>query len=751
MAQSTPSPEAAFQQIQHRAERLQSAASRNASRAGEEALALQRAGIDLIVQARECRPDQFAAWTVDAAQRWVLFWDVLRQRGNNWLEREAAGRPPVLIFDYEVLIDGRELPRPVNYALAAITPPKGVVVDPARRPYVIIDPRAGHGSGIGGFKDDSQVGVALRAGHPVYFVLFWTDPVKGQTLRDVAAAEARFIRHVAERHPDARKPCIVGNCQGGWAVMALAAADPNITGPIVINGAPLSYWAGQDGRNPMRYTGGLTGGSWPAQLLGDLGAGTFDGANLVANFEKLNPSATQWSKYTDLFHKVDTEDKRFLDFERWWGGFTLMNSEEMRSIVDNLFVGNKLQSGQISVDRAANIDLRQIKAPIIVFCSEGDNITPPQQALNWIADVYKDVREIKSNGQTIVYLVHADVGHLGIFVSGAVARKEHTEIVSTLQQIEQLPPGLYEMLIKEVGVDPGTNRPKYDVTLEERSMEDLTQEEDHGKQDESEFEIVRRMSDLNGMIYDMFVSPVVRAMATEKNAEFMRMMHPMRMQRWMISDKNPFLAWIAPAADAVRANRQKLELDHPGMKLEQSGAETVAATLDLYRDVRDGAAEVAFHAIYGTLGSLGIPGNITNGTGADTSDEEPRDAALVAQTLAGIEHGDQLDALIRMMLLLLSAQQSVSRGALARVQQQVALDPELAKLDEAMLSAKMKVQSIIVAYDPARALSTLPALLPSGQRTLALERVEKFLAPAKDRVPALTEMLERITEVLTAP
>ena len=75
-----------------------------------------------------------------------------------------AGLPPVLHFDYEMVLDGRTLERPVNYALVRIVPPEGVTVDPKRRPYVIIDPRAGHGPGIGGFKDDSQVGVALRDG-----------------------------------------------------------------------------------------------------------------------------------------------------------------------------------------------------------------------------------------------------------------------------------------------------------------------------------------------------------------------------------------------------------------------------------------------------------------------------------------------------------------------------------------------------------------------------------------------------------
>jgi hypothetical protein len=115
-------------------------------------------------------------YTVDLVQRSVLFWDTLRQRGNNWIEHQRAGEPPLLHFDYEMLMDARKFERPVNYAILKIIPPAGVTVDPKRRPYVIIDPRAGHGPGLGGFKDDSEVGVALRDGHPVYFVMFFPKP-----------------------------------------------------------------------------------------------------------------------------------------------------------------------------------------------------------------------------------------------------------------------------------------------------------------------------------------------------------------------------------------------------------------------------------------------------------------------------------------------------------------------------------------------------------------------------------------------
>jgi hypothetical protein len=105
-------------------------------------------------------------YTVDAWQRSILFLDVLRQRGNQYREQMAKEAPHVLQFQGELVLDGRTLPRPVNYVLARITPPEGIVVDPKKRPFVVVDPRTGHGPGIGGFKADSEIGVALRAGHP---------------------------------------------------------------------------------------------------------------------------------------------------------------------------------------------------------------------------------------------------------------------------------------------------------------------------------------------------------------------------------------------------------------------------------------------------------------------------------------------------------------------------------------------------------------------------------------------------------
>jgi hypothetical protein len=338
-------------------------------------------------------------YAVDAAQRSILFWDVMRQRSNEYHAHLAETAPNVLDYKFEVIIDGRMLSRPVNYGLVRVTPPEGVEIDMARRPFVIVDPRAGHRPGIGGFKADSEIGVAMRAGHPCYLIGFLPEPMPGQTLEDVGRAEAVFLEKVIALHPTAEgKPCVIGNCQAGWAIMMLASVRPELFGPIIIAGSPLSYWDGVHGRNPMRYSGGLLGGSWLTALTSDLGAGKFDGAWLVQNFENLNPSNTLWTKQYNLYSKIDTEAERYLVFERYWGGHVNLNAEEIQFIVDQLFVGNDLVAGKIQTSDGDALDLRKVRSPIVVFCSEGDNITPPSEALGWIPRLYESVDDIRALG-----------------------------------------------------------------------------------------------------------------------------------------------------------------------------------------------------------------------------------------------------------------------------------------------------------------------------------------------------------------
>ncbi|PLK49771.1 DUF3141 domain-containing protein [Uliginosibacterium sp. TH139] len=666
----------------------------------------------------------YGDYVVDFAQRSVLFMDTLRQRGNNYLEHVKAGQPPLLHFDYEVVLDARKFETPVNYMLLKIIPPAGVKIDPKLRPYIIIDPRAGHGPGIGGFKDDSQVGVALREGHPVYFVSFHPKPEPGQTLLDVCEAERRFVAEVRRLHPHSPKPVLVGNCQGGWAAMMLAASNPEDTGPIVINGAPMSYWGGAfkegEGDNPMRYAGGMLGGSWLSSLTADLGNGVFDGAWLVQNFENLHPSNSMWDKYYHVFANIDTEPPRFLEFERWWGGFFLMNREEIEWIVRNLFVGNTLWEGDLRARDGDRLDLRAIRSPIILFASMGDNITPPQQAFNWVADVYASTDDIKANGQVIVGMLHENIGHLGIFVSGKVAKKEHAQIVEVMKSIESLPPGLYAMKINEEKGAGG--KIEYSVEFVEHRLEDISQRLNKvGRKDENIFEAVAEISKHNQRSYEMFVRPWVKMIANEPMAQALRTLHPLRLQRWILSDLNPMMAWLGPVAAQVKAQRRAVPADAPLRKAERFGSSMMSSLLDFYRDMRDGMTEKSFFELYGNLFLMGVEDPDREVPQVVT---EPRQLAVVKEALAAIERGGYAEALVRTAALIKRHGQPF---LLEQIELKRDLEESYAHLLPKMARADWRqlrgVQEIICRYEPARALASLPKLLSNADersRYLAL-------------------------------
>ena len=534
----------------------------------------------------------------DFLERAILFWDTLRQRANNMLEHERAGLPPLLDFKYETLLDARRFEQPANYALLRITEIGedcwDDCVDLEKSPVIVVDPRAGHGPGIGGFKRDSEVGMAMREGHPVYFVIFFPEPAPGQTLADVLHALRRFVEEVARRHPG-KRPVLYGNCQAGWAVTLLSADCEGLVGPAVLNGSPLSYWAGESGTNPMRVAGGLIGGAWLTHLTADLGDGRFDGAWLAQNFENLKPEKAIWEKYGHLFANIDTERERFLEFERWWNGFYFLSREEILSIVENLFIGNKLEQGLLRICDGCFADLRRIRNPLVIFASYGDNITPPHQALGWIPVVYEDTDDLKQACQRIVYLTNPHVGHLGIFVSASVARLEHRAILESLADIEALAPGLYEMKIDNPSGDPDCHKPSFSVRFEPRNVEDL--KADYPRE---AFERVREVSELNETLYRTFVSPWVQTLANPWTAEMLKWLHPMRTSRYLLSESfNPWMRGVAMLADTVSKGRQPLPKEHPLIEREREAFGEVSQGLEKAREARDAACEQTFGLIYG--------------------------------------------------------------------------------------------------------------------------------------------------------
>jgi pimeloyl-ACP methyl ester carboxylesterase len=718
--------------------------------------------------------DLSAYWT-DTAQRTVLFLDILRKRGNVYLEHLRDGQPPVLVFQYETIMDGRSLDRPVNYALVRIIdrrrePVRGkgqpttaapaetldrrhrtcVAAEAPRatsRPIVIFDPRAGHGPGIGGSKTDSQIGMALDAGHPVYFLIFFTRPMPGQTLADVRNAQIRFLETVRQRHPDAPRPAIIGNCQGGWAAALVGAERPDLVGPMVFNGSPLSYWGGVEGVNPMRYLGGLMGGVWINALLSDWGNGEFDGANLVANFEHLNPANTLWTKLYHVYANVDTEEQRFLDFEKWWGGFFLMTDKEIHQIVEGLFIGNKLERGEFEIEPGRRVDLKKNDNPVVVFASFGDNITPPQQAFNWIVKTYGTVEEIKRRGQVIVCIGHSRIGHLGIFVSAKIARKEHKEIIASFDMLTYLPPGLYEMKIEEDPDKPG----EFAVHYVEKTVDDILALDD-GLEDEKAFLAVRRISETADLMYRTFGSPWIRSVNTPWTAEWLRQLHPLRFQRALLSDLNPAMIPFRIGAERLKSEnrRRPAASDNPFTAWEKIMSSAVVDALNLYRDARDTACERMFKAVYESPWMKmvsDLAGKIDLQDNRRLEELRRRDAERWRKNMTA---GDFADAMVRIFLAVGFADQKVRRSGYRAINRLLSRHPRMAGLEAEDLQQIVREQSRIVQTDADQAVDTLPRLLPHDiDKSDALALIEAALEAIERRLePQEQVVLDRVVAVL---
>jgi tellurite resistance protein len=617
-----------------------------------------------------------------------------------------------------------------------------------KRPIVIVDPRAGHGPGIGGSKRDSEIGMALDHGHPVYFILFYTEPMAGQTLKHVVEAEERFIEEVVRRHPGAGNPAVMGNCQAGWASALLCAARPDIAGPLILNGAPMSYWAGVSGVNPMRYKGGMLGGVWLTSMICDLGNGKFDGANLVSNFESLNPANTYWAKHYRVYSEIDTEEERFLNFEKWWGGFYIMNAEEIHFIVSNLFVGNKLEQGTLELHEGEPLSLKNIQSPIVVFASRGDNITPPQQALAWIPRVYRSIDEIKGLGQVIVYIIHEDIGHLGIFVAASVAKKEHKEIIRSSEMIEFLPPGLYEMVIEgDVAKGDFTTR------FEERTLDDIRALDD-APEEEEDFSIVAQVSEFNDRIYRSFLSPWVKACSSELSAEMMRWLNSLRVQRYMISDMNPLLRHLGAAAAQVRAHRKPAAPGNGFAAQERALSSFVEDWLNFYRDSRDRCQESLFRAIYGHQAlqyssiAAGTYRALTKDKQAEVSWED-YEKWLQQKWLGAAEKGGLAEGIVRAMMAMARTGRVIGRKHYTVAEEIAKTHKTLQKIRPAAFRRMVKEQYSILEADEDRALAALATLIPGEHdRDEALALARRIALVDGAYTPEEKAMLERIASGL---
>jgi hypothetical protein len=392
----------------------------------------------------------------------------------------------------------------------------------------------------------------------------------------------------------------------------------------------------------------------------------------------------------------------------------------------------------------------------VVFASWGDNITPPQQALDWIPDLYRNVDEIRLNEQTIVYCLHEKIGHLGIFVSAGVAKRETAELASALDLIETLPPGLYEALIQDTHPEmPGLEYldGRYLIQFAPRTIDDILKLDD-GREDEQAFEVVNRVSQINQGLYDTFASPIVKAMSNEATARVLRETNPARLERWFFSDLNPWMLWVKSMADTVRATRRPAAPDNPFVKIEHDVSGQIEQALDQYRDVRDDMSERMFKTIYESpwlAAAVGIEAGSLGRRGPQSATWEQDELKRLKrkEVESHIEEGTLIDAWARLMIYVRPEEGAVDERPFNLVRRMIEeLKPENVP-SLAALKAAVKRQAFVLALDEERAIKALPKLVPEMHHRRKGVEAARLVMRARGELTAYQEeRFRRVASIL---
>jgi hypothetical protein len=357
-----------------------------------------------------------------------------------------------------------------------------------------------------------------------------------------------------------------------------------------------------------------------------------------------------------------------------------------------------------------------------------------------------------------VYAIHESVGHLGIFVSGTVARKEHDEFASNVDLIDVLPPGLWEAVITRKtaeSIHPELVTGEWIVRFERRTLDDVRAIVRPDPENERRFATVRRVSEINLGLYRSFLQPFVRALAGPQTAAWLRLLNPAALPFELFSDRNPHSRHIAQLAGQVRRERRPASPDNPFLHLQANLSDGIMAALDGWRDVRDRTLEQIFLATYSNplLQAL---------VGLRAADERPRRQPgveperiafvqeQIRQIKARIAEGGPREAEIRSGVFIGMAGPDVDERVFGQLRRLRAEHEDVTLKD---FKRMVREQFFALLLDADGALAALPTMLSAddGARSKALEEIRAVVSAAGNLAGERAKRLARIEAILGAP
>jgi Protein of unknown function (DUF3141) len=138
------------------------------------------------------------------------------------------------------------------------------------------------------------------------------------------------------------------------------------------------------------------------------------------------------------------------------------------------------------------------------------------------------------------------------------------------------------------------------MRCEARTLDDIRALGGNDMADERRFATAARVSEINLSLYRTFMQPMVRAFVGAPVADWMRQLHPLRLQYELFSDQNPAMTPVAALAGQVRENRKSAAADNPFVVMQENFSNQIVTALDAWREASETLSERMFLAIYGS-------------------------------------------------------------------------------------------------------------------------------------------------------
>lgn len=532
---------------------------------------------------------------VDSAQRWLLFWDCLRRSGNAFLADAPEPEGETDPEDRAWTTHGLQI-RPVPAD-------DGVVTDPAKRPVLVFDPRAGTEAGDATLNE--TVRRALYAGHAVYQAVLEIEAADSEPdPQALEAAETAALALVAGLHGQAEAgPVRIGRCSDLPRIAALVLLDSDGVGADLVDAVPSSYWCGTEWAGPFRWLGALAGGQWLASFDRDLCGGRQDGSARAAAPFWTDTAARLWEEPAALYQDVDAAAPAYL--ARAW-----RRDRRYRKRTENGrfhvggpgLAGMDAPEGTLLLDDGAAVDLRAAPGPVLLHASDFGRDDATRALGTQIRRAFGSVEQIVTAGRVVVYCRDRVTGQVSALIMPAAQGAHARALQNDLLRLCDLPPGLYEMAAEAVPHPDAAGTPITEdvrASLVPRGFDDDALFADTAPAADPLQDRAADWSASLDWFYKMTVRPWVRLWPTKTAAATTRALYPARAWRTICSDANPAMAAVKGLAGLVREDRRPAAVDNDFVAAERSLARQFSVILRSLCTQRDEAMRAFYGLVFG--------------------------------------------------------------------------------------------------------------------------------------------------------